>query len=225
MAQLPISIGNFEFTDGVNFFTLATENFIKNYVNKINPCQVATTGLNLTAIYNNVSFGVGATLTNAGAKTAISIDGNTLIVGDRVLVKDQTNPLENGIYVVTNVGSGTTNWVLTRAADFDSSPQMFQGVIVDVINGVTNNVSGWMLTSQVLSVGNDAIVFKRFAKTSIDNVVGTINQIVVTVSNNIATISIAPNPIIAGTGGITLPSGTTAQRQGGAATLRFNTSL
>jgi hypothetical protein len=48
---------------------------------------------------------------------ALVIDGVTLSVSDRVLIYQQTNQVQNGIYVVTNVGSGSTNWVLTRAAD------------------------------------------------------------------------------------------------------------
>lgn len=61
--------------------------------------------------------GVGATLTNAGAQAALIIDGVTLSVSDRVMVRLQTNGFENGVYVVTNVGSGSTNWVLTRSTD------------------------------------------------------------------------------------------------------------
>lgn len=61
--------------------------------------------------------GVGATLTNAGAQAALSIDNVALSVGNRVMVRLQTTGYENGVYVVTTVGSGSTNWVLTRASD------------------------------------------------------------------------------------------------------------
>ena len=70
--------------------------------------------------YNNGSSGVGATLTNAGTQTALVIDGITLSLNDRVLIYTQTDQTQNGIYTVTNVGSGSTNWVLTRATDADS---------------------------------------------------------------------------------------------------------
>jgi hypothetical protein len=73
--------------------------------------------LNLNATYNNGSSGVGATLTNAGTQVALVIDGVTLSVADRVLVYEQTNQTQNGVYVVTSVGSGSTNWVLTRSSD------------------------------------------------------------------------------------------------------------
>ena len=61
--------------------------------------------------------GVGATLTNAGTQAALSIDTIALSVGNRVMVRLQTNGEENGVYEVTTVGSGSTNWVLTRATD------------------------------------------------------------------------------------------------------------
>lgn len=76
--------------------------------------------INLTATYNNGSSGVGATLTNSGTQVALVIDGITLSVNDRVLVYQQSNQTENGVYVVTDVGSVSTNWVLTRSSDADT---------------------------------------------------------------------------------------------------------
>jgi hypothetical protein len=76
--------------------------------------------INLTATYNNGTDGVGATLTNAGAQAALVIDGITMVVADRVLVYEQTNQTQNGVYVVTDVGSGATNWILTRSDDADT---------------------------------------------------------------------------------------------------------
>jgi hypothetical protein len=61
--------------------------------------------------------GVGATLTNSGTQVALEIDGVTMTVADRVMVRLQTAPAENGVYVVTSTGSNATNWVLTRALD------------------------------------------------------------------------------------------------------------
>lgn len=72
---------------------------------------------NLTATYNNGASGVGATLTNAGTQVALTIDGVLTTVGMRVLIYNQTNQTENGVYTVTVVGTVSTNWVLTRATD------------------------------------------------------------------------------------------------------------
>jgi hypothetical protein len=67
--------------------------------------------------------GVGATLT-ANANAALVIDGETLTSptdnGIRVLIKDQASAVQNGVYVVTEAGSGSAPWQLTRAADADT---------------------------------------------------------------------------------------------------------
>lgn len=56
---------------------------------------------------------------------------------------------------------------------------------------------------------------------------GTANQISVTGTNPTLTLSLADNPVVPGTGSLTLPSGTTAQRPGSptAAMTRYNTTL
>jgi hypothetical protein len=56
-------------------------------------------------------------LTNAGAQAALQIDSVNLATTNRVMVRLQTNGAENGVYTVTTVGDGSTNWVLTRATD------------------------------------------------------------------------------------------------------------
>jgi hypothetical protein len=63
--------------------------------------------------------GVGATLTNAGANVALTVDSISLANTNRVMVRLQTNPAENGVYVVSNPGNGSAQWVLTRATDAD----------------------------------------------------------------------------------------------------------
>ena len=81
-----------------------------------------TTG-NLNAIYNQPGgpgVGVGATLTNNGTLAAFAPDGPTAQVGDRILIYNQTNAFENGVYEVTTVGDGSTAWVLTRTSDTDT---------------------------------------------------------------------------------------------------------
>ena len=78
---------------------------------------------NLNALYNQPGGpgnGVGATLTNNGTLAAFAPDGPTAQVGDRILIYNQTNAFENGVYTVTTVGSGSVAWVLTRATDADS---------------------------------------------------------------------------------------------------------
>ena len=60
--------------------------------------------------------------------------------------------MQNGIYTVTNIGGTTVNWVLTRAADFDSPSQMVRGKTIDVISGTVNALTSWMLGSRALQL-------------------------------------------------------------------------
>lgn len=115
--------------------TVNTDAATKQYVDTIasaslhyhDPVRVESP-IELTPVnYNNGTAGVGATLTNSGTQTTLVIDGITLDVGDRVLVYKQGDGVDavesltqNGIYVVTNVGSPSSNWILTRADDTDS---------------------------------------------------------------------------------------------------------
>jgi hypothetical protein len=99
---------------------------------------------NLNATYANGTAGVGATLTNAGTQAALVIDGITLSVADRVLISQQTTQTQNGIYVVTSVGSVSTNWILTRSSDADTfvsaSPAgLSEGSTVFVQQGTVNS--------------------------------------------------------------------------------------
>lgn len=228
MAQLalPLSIGKPEFDDGTNWFALASENWVINNFSITLACLVATTA-NLNATYANGTAGVGAFLTNSVAQAALVIDGITLVIGNRVLVKDQTVGFQNGIYTVTNVGSTSTNWVLTRASDYNVVSQTLRGNTVSVISGTLSIATLWMLTSIVAAIGTDIFVFTKINQSSLSSILGTTNQVIVTVAGGTATISLADNPILTGTASVTIPTGTTAQRPSTATTgmFRFNTSL
>jgi len=125
------------------------------------------TGLSQTARANT---GVGATLTNAGANAAISIDGVALASTNRVLVQGQTNQFENGIYTVTTVGNGSTAWVLTRATDEDtyspvSTSALGYGDYFFVQNGSSYAGSSYVLTTPVGEIlfGLTNIQFSQFS--------------------------------------------------------------
>lgn len=117
--------------------------------------------------YNNGVAGVGATLTNAGTQAAFSIDGQSPGANSRVLVKNQTNTYENGIYNLTTVGSLSTNWVLTRSTDYNL-PTQITGTIVPVENGTTNADTSWLETATVTAIGSgNPITFIQFTQASL----------------------------------------------------------
>ena len=150
---------------------VASQASIKTYVDSVasgldllDSVHVASTAA-LTVTYANGSSGVGATLTNAGTQAALSIDGQTLVASERVLIKDQAAALQNGIYTVTTVGSGSANWVLTRSTDFDTGAELDSGSFVFVETGTTNADSGYVMTTDgTITIGTTAINWTQFSK-------------------------------------------------------------
>jgi hypothetical protein len=134
------------------------------------------TTANLTATYSNGTGGVGATLTNSGALAALTIDGYTFTAtdvtnGTRVLVKDQTTAAQNGIYVVTNQGSGSVAWVLTRASDFNTvgtGPNYIEtGASTFVTGGSANASTGWVMTATgTITVGSTSLTWTQTSSSS-----------------------------------------------------------
>lgn len=138
---------------------------VKTGLNVKDTVRFATTAA-LTVTYANGSSGVGATLTNAGTQAALTIDSIVAVVGDRVLVKDQAAGLQNGIYTVTDIGSASTNWVLTRATDFDNNPsgEIAGGDFVFVQEGTTNADNGYVVTTNgTVTVGTTSIDWVQFS--------------------------------------------------------------
>jgi hypothetical protein len=90
------------------------------------------------------------------------IDGVTLVTGDRVLVKNQTNPVENGIYVVPTVGAAV------RASDANGFGELSTGTSVFVEEGVTNSGLGFRISTPGgdLDAGVDPNVWVTFSGAS-----------------------------------------------------------
>lgn len=86
------------------------------------------------------------------------IDGHTLEVGDRVLVKDQTTASENGIYVA--VASGAAS----RSTDADSNAEVTSGLFTFVTNGTLYGDTGWVLaTNNPITLGTTPLTFVQFS--------------------------------------------------------------
>jgi len=123
--------------------------------------------------------GINATLINAGAQAALTLDGVALSSADRVMVRLQTNGAENGVYVVTTVGSGSTNWVLTRADDASfispSDPNgMSTGDYFFTQEGTLNAGDSHVLTTEpnTMIIGYTPLTYTQFSG-SVDYVGGT----------------------------------------------------
>jgi hypothetical protein len=124
------------------------------------------TATNWSAVYANGTNGYGATLTASVNQSINPADGVTLVVGDRILVKSQTDAKQNGIYDVTSVGGSSSKWVLTRSADADNNPngEVAGGDFTFVTEGSTNAGIGFILSSPsgVATIGTDNLVYAQF---------------------------------------------------------------
>ena len=124
------------------------------------------TGLTLTSRANS---GVGATLTNAGAQVALVIDGVSVVATDRVLIYNQAVGYWNGVYVVNDPGSPTTNWVLERAPDankygYQSPTALGGGDYFYVLEGLTGIGESYIITNVAdFIIGTDTITFTLFS--------------------------------------------------------------
>jgi hypothetical protein len=105
-------------------------------------------------VKQSVRVATTANITLSGTQT---IDGVSVIAGDRVLVKDQSTASQNGIYVVA---AGA--W--TRATDADSNAEVTAGMFTFVAEGTANADSGWVLTTNdTITLGTTSLAFAQFS--------------------------------------------------------------
>lgn len=162
----PMGMGNQRLTgvaDPVNAQDAATKNYVDSVATGLdvkNSVRVASTG-NLALTYTATAGGSGRGQITGAPKT---VDGVTLAVGDRVLLKDQTTTASNGIWTVTTVGSGASG-VWDRATDFDTDSEVSSGAFMFVEAG-TQAATGWVLTTlnpiTVGGAGGSALTFAQF---------------------------------------------------------------
>lgn len=138
--------------------------------------EVPSSTGNLNAIYNQPGgpgVGVGATLTNNGTLVAFAPDGPTASPGDRILIYNQNNAFENGVYTVTTVGSGLVPWVLTRATDADTyalkNPNgLGEGDAFFITSGNTGAGETYVLNTQgTIIFGTTALTFVQVSSSQV----------------------------------------------------------
>lgn len=160
---------------GSNSTTYPTSGAVASYVsgvvsglNSSRAIECATiTILPNSPVYNNGASGVGATLT-AGANAALVVDGRTVALNERVLVKNQTastGAATNGIFKQTTLGDGSTAWILTRDTSYDTAAEINAIGSVPIIYGSINATTSWVLISSITTVGTDALLFQQFTLT------------------------------------------------------------
>jgi len=129
------------------------------------PCRMATTAaLNVT--YSSIT----KAMTNAGANAVLVLDTVTAIATNRVLVKDQSDQKQNGIYTVSDIGAadpGGHAWVMTRASDFDASAEITNGSFTLVTAGSANIGAGYVLTTTPpITLDSSNLTWSKFSQSS-----------------------------------------------------------
>lgn len=157
----PTTLDGYGITDGVNKTGDTMTGFLTLNEDPTSPMHAATKqyvdnavqGLDVKA---NVRVATTENIILSGLQ---SIDGVLVVEGNRVLVKDQTNPVENGVYVAS---AGA--WV--RSSDFDDQPdtEVTGGEFVFVSEGTVNSDNGFVVvTDEPVVVGTSEIIFAQFS--------------------------------------------------------------
>ena len=126
------------------------------------PARVGTVGSNI-----NLSGGAPNTL-----------DGVSLAANDRILVKDQTDGKQNGIYYVATLGSGS-NGTWTRTTDADTGAELVTGSYVFITSGTVNaNAAYTMVTTGTITIGTSTITWNLFSQVTQIQAANILGQIV-----------------------------------------------
>lgn len=137
------------------------------------PVRVATTAaLTLTTDFENGD----------------TVDGVSLVTGDRILIKNQSTASENGIYTV-NASSSPT-----RAIDFDDDADAVRGSIIPVVDGDANAATSWQhTTTGAVTIGSTNLTFIQMLGRDVEVTPSTIATLQTTNATvtDIATIAIA----------------------------------
>lgn len=161
--------------------TKAYADQIASSLNVHDSVDVATTAA-LTATYANGTadasggLGIGATLTIT-ATGVLTIDGVNKVLNDRILVKDQADAKQNGIYRVSTAGAVGVSAVLTRALDSNNSiaGELGTGDFIYVQNGTINGTKAFVMNATGTStnpvdgikIGTDNITYTQFTGLSL----------------------------------------------------------
>lgn len=160
----------------------ATDAATKGYVDGV------ATGLDVKASVRVVTAAalpaytrVGNVITADANGALAAVDGVTLVVGNRLLLKDGAAGADNGIYEVTAVGDGSNPFVLTRTSDADSSAEVTGGMFTFATEGTANGDTGWVLTTNdPITLNTTALSFSQFSSATVVSTLDSLTDVDVT---------------------------------------------
>jgi hypothetical protein len=141
-----------------------------------------------------------ATISDIALTGVQTIDGILLVAGDRILVKDQLLPVENGIYIVD-----TGTWI--RAGDYDTSIEVSPGSFIFIQEGITQADTGWVLiTNAPITLNSTDLVFTQFSSVASYQAAAPISKI-----GDVFSLDFSPITLINNLGYLQVAGGTTGQ--------------
>jgi hypothetical protein len=167
----PTFTGTHTFSGGITMdsnIDMKTDNTIVNVPLPNNAKEVANkefvdgvaSGLSIKASTRVATDGTSIDLTSTTDPNPV--DGVTLSNGDRILLKNQADAVENGIYDAVTATDPST-WV--RSSDFNEDPEVESGAFTFIREGTANgSISFTVTTGDPISVDTDEIQFAEFAR-------------------------------------------------------------
>ena len=135
-SSLPLGQSLVALAPFTEYFVIDTDaNTIKLALTKAD--AIANTPVDITSTGSGTIVVAHTKYLEATGNGLLSLDGENVVLGDRVLLKNQTTSFQNGIYTVTVVGDVSTAAVLTRAADANEQGEIEAGSFTFIFEGAT----------------------------------------------------------------------------------------
>ena len=162
---------------GTTSTSLATRGYVDTVASGMNwhaAADYSTAAALPACTYANGTAGVGATLTG-DSNGRLTVDGSAQTTGKSILVKNQVDGKQNGIYYITAQGiDGSAPFVLTRRSDSDNNiaGQVKPGDAIFVVGGTNNGGQAFTLTTTgtgtggAIVFGTDSLVYTQFTGTA-----------------------------------------------------------
>jgi len=179
-----LTINNHSFNTGDRVYVESTNALPTGYASNTEyfVIDTGTNTLKLATTSANASAGTAIDITDTGSGTitvrhtmylvagsngALSLDGVSPSVGNRVLLKNQSTQTQNGIYVVTQTGNGSSPTILTRAEDANASAELSAGSFTFISEGSANGGIAFVQITQNPTLDVDPIVWTVFSASAI----------------------------------------------------------
>jgi len=150
----------------IQYFIIDTDaNTIKLATTKAN--AIAGTAIDITSTGSGTIVIEHTKYLEATGNGLLSIDGFAVVASDRILIKNQTTTSRNGIYTVTEIGSGSSPAVLTRALDANAQGELEAGAFTFVFAGTANAEIAFVQIESNATLDVDPITWTIFSAASI----------------------------------------------------------